>query len=368
MRSEAGREPMKRVRVLIVDDSAVARRMVSDVLSADPVLEVVGMAPSGEIALAMVPQVSPDVLTLDVDMPGMSGLEALAAVRRDYPHLPVIMFSSLTAKGATITIDALLQGASDYVTKPESTGSVAEAVQVIRERLVPKIKGLCARAVPPRSTAVRAHPRTARASPKETKARRPSRVDVVAIGASTGGPRALVKLLGRIPPNFPVPIVIVQHMLPMFTPLLAERLTAECGHSVVHASSGDIVQGGKAWLAAGGLHMVVVSEGPFARIGLLDGPPENNCKPSVDVLFRSVAEMYGRGVLAVVMTGMGNDGVRGSEAVREAQGRVWIQDEASSVVWSMAGGVAAEGLAERTLPPEELGAEIAREAMRGTSS
>lgn len=348
---------MPKIRALIVDDAVVVRRMVGDVLASDPDIEVAGVAANGRIALAKIPQVNPDVVTLDVEMPDMDGLETLAAIRKTYPKLPVIMFSTLTERGASATLDALSRGATDYVTKPANVGSVAAALQRIREQLIPKIKQWCGRLPSPPPT-----PAPAGARPQATVRRSAvaAAVEVVVIGVSTGGPNALAELLPNLPADLSVPVLIVQHMPPVFTQLLAKRLDTACQVRVHEASAHARPTPGTVWIAPGDFHMTVVRELSGPRLLLNQGPPENSCRPAADVLFRSAAAAYGAGVLAVVLTGMGQDGLRGCETVVEAGGRVLAQDETTSVVWGMPGFVARAELADRVLPLPMLAGEIAR--------
>ena len=346
------------VRVLIIDDSVVVRRFVSEVLASEPGLEVAGIAANGRIGLLKIAQASPDLVVLDLEMPEMDGLETLAEIRRQWPTLPVIMYSSLTQRGAIATLDALEGGANDYVTKPARTQSPEDAERRIRDELVPKILALVPRRPPPAIAPKAARtapppPSGARWPPGANPAIRP--VELVAIGTSTGGPNALASLISSLPADFPVPIVIVQHMPPLFTAMLAERLHSKSSIAVGEAVDGDRLAPGRAWIAPGDHHMIVTRSGGPPRIELHRGPPENSCRPSVDVLFRSVGRAYGPGALGVVLTGMGNDGLKGSEVIREAGGAVLAQDEASSVVWGMPGFVARAGLAERVLALDEIG-------------
>jgi two-component system chemotaxis response regulator CheB len=351
---------MPKIRVLVVDDAVVFRRLIADELSKDPALEVAGTAANGKIALAKMEQVSPNLVLLDVEMPEMDGLETLKALRKSYPRLPVIMFSALTERGAMATLDALSLGATDYFTKPVSTNGPEASLTVIRDELIPRIKGLCAHLQGTVATAPAAPIAPAEASRFQPRAPRPGArpVEVLAIGASTGGPNALAEVFAHIPTDFPVPIVIVQHMPPMFTRLLAERLTAEHHVPVVEATSGAQLQAGHAFIAPGNFHMIITREGMRVRTLLHQDPPENSCRPSVDVLFRSVASSFGGGTLAVVLTGMGQDGLRGAETIREAGGQILVQDETSSVVWGMPGAIARAGLADRILPLSLVGSEI----------
>jgi two-component system, chemotaxis family, protein-glutamate methylesterase/glutaminase len=358
---------MPALRILVVDDSVVIRQMISHILSEDPELAVAGVAGDGKIALAKINQVTPDLVTLDVEMPVLNGLETLAEIRKLYPKLPVIMFSTLTERGAGATIEALSLGASDYVAKPSNTMNQNEARQRIRAELIPKIKALCrASATTSSQTAPPAPARSAQLlemrkarSAPPAHADRP-RIEIVAIGTSTGGPNALAAVLPGLARDFPVPIVIVQHMPPIFTRMLAERLASRSAISVREAVEGAVLAPGVAWIAPGDFHMKVKRHAAGLQIHLNQDPPENSCRPAVDVLFRSVAETCGAGVLGVVMTGMGSDGVRGAERIRFEGGEVIVQDERTSVVWGMPGFTFSEGHADAVYPLDHLPAEISR--------
>jgi two-component system chemotaxis response regulator CheB len=347
---------MPKIRVLVVDDAVVIRQILTGLLATDPEIEVIGTAANGRIALAKIPQVNPDLITLDMEMPEMDGLTTLREIRKLYPRLPVIMFSTLTERGAAATIDALSAGASDYVTKPANVGSVQTAMQRIKDQLIPKIKSLTNRATPaglPTSKPVTAVP---------TALKRPSifgsRVEVLTIGISTGGPNALSAVLPQLPADLPVPVLIVQHMPPMFTRLLAERLATQCKLKVCEASAGMRVMAGTIYIAPGDFHMTVEKRAEGVCIATNKDTPENSCRPAVDVLFRSVVKVYGSKVLGAILTGMGSDGLRGCENIHEAGGRVIVQDQATSVVWGMPGYVAQAGLAEKILPIDRLAPEM----------
>jgi two-component system chemotaxis response regulator CheB len=272
------------------------------------------------------------------------------------------MFSALTERGAMATLEALSRGATDYFNKPAQAGGLEASLAVIREQLIPKIKALCAPAGQP----ARGPSLQARATQPKCAASRqpPGPAAVLAIGASTGGPNALAELLRPLPADFPVPIVIAQHMPPMFTRLLAERLSAQFSIPVREGASGTVLKPGHAWIAPGDHHMVVVRDGLQIRLRLHQEPPENSCRPAVDVLLRSVAGTFGSGTLAVILTGMGQDGLRGCEAIREAGGQILAQDEGSSVVWGMPGCVARAGLADRVLPLALMADEIQRRTQK----
>jgi two-component system, chemotaxis family, protein-glutamate methylesterase/glutaminase len=356
---------MATIRVLLVDDSAVVRRLVKTALNRDLELEVVGTAPDGRIALTHLAELQPDVVLLDLEMPVMSGLETLSALRKTHPRLPVIMFSRFTQKGVEATVHALTLGADDYVPKP---GDGLEVNHCIEEVLIPKIKLLANRHR--QASAGSAHPATNAAGspiPVPTVANEvhPRRVEIVVIGSSTGGPNALAELLPAFPPDWRVPLVIVQHMPRDFTARLAERLCEKSRLRVREAAAGELISAAQAWVARGDHHLIVEKDGRKIRLALHQGPPVSACRPAVDVLFRSAVEVYGSGVLAVVLTGMGQDGLHGCEKVREAGGQVLVQDEASSVIWSMPGVVAKAGLADQVLPLDHLGHEILRRVQRG---
>jgi two-component system, chemotaxis family, protein-glutamate methylesterase/glutaminase len=352
---------MTPIRILVVDDSVVIRKILCETLAADPDLEVVGSASDGKIGLAKIAQLHPHLITLDVEMPVLNGLETLRELRKLYPNLPVVMFSTLTERGAGATLDALSLGASDYAAKPSNTGSPEASIAAIRAELIPKIKALCSS--PLRQLATLPVPRL------PVKVRRPAHrhIEIVAIGTSTGGPNALAEVLPRIPKDFPVPIVLVQHMPPIFTRLLADRLASHSEIPIREGSVGMALSPGQAWIAPGNFHMTVKRIGVGSRLDLNQDPPENSCRPAVDVLFRSVAEVYGFSVLAVVMTGMGSDGVLGAQRIREHGGEVIVQDEASSVVWGMPGLVHASGQADAVYPLDQLGQEIVRRVLESRS-
>jgi two-component system chemotaxis response regulator CheB len=357
---------MPKIRVLIVDDAVVVRRLVADALAGDPMIEVVGVAANGKLALQKIPQLNPDVVTMDVEMPEMDGIQTVRELRKTYKKLPVIMFSTLTEHGARATLDALACGASDYVTKPANVGSVAAGIVQVREQLIPKIKslaGVVSVAMPPAGPVAVKRPgdlaaAAAVVTPVPRKRPVTGVVDLVAIGVSTGGPNALAEMMPLIPRNFGVPIVIVQHMPPVFTRMMAERLSAKSQIKVVEGQDGERVRAGCAYVAPGDHHMTVRKVGDGMVLQLNQNPPENSCRPAVDVLFRSVVDVVGGRCLGVILTGMGSDGLRGCQLMHEAGGRVFAQDEASSVVWGMPGSVARAGLAEKLLPLSRVAAEI----------
>jgi two-component system chemotaxis response regulator CheB len=415
------------IRILVVDDSVVIRKLVTSTLSEVRGMEVVATAATGKIALTKIQQCNPDIVILDVEMPEMDGIETLQHIRKLSPRLPVIMFSTKTERGAVATIEALTRGASDYVAKPANVGNVLLAMARVREEMVPKILALTSGArgatgLPPSSsplatfaqsatsgpgaktvplatlrassiplgtvsstrtiplpkmtTQVIARPQLTAPNPvivldgpirlhRATGPRPP--VAVVAIGASTGGPNALAELLTQLPEDFSVPIVIVQHMLATFTRHFAQRLAAQCRLKIVEASAGDALLPGRVYIARGDYHLLTERRAGRVQLAMNQDAQENYCRPAVDVLFRSVAACYGAGALAVVLTGMGHDGLVGCSAIRDAGGDVIVQDEQSSVVWGMPGFVARAGLASQVLGLEQLGGELRRRVAPGAA-
>jgi two-component system chemotaxis response regulator CheB len=351
---------MPPVRVLIVDDSVVVRKLLSEAMSSSPEVELAGTASGGAIALAKIPQLNPDVITLDIEMPGLNGIQTLTEIRKLYPKLPVIMFSTLTERGAAITLEALALGASDYLTKPTNSSSLASAMEQVRSELVTKILLLTRSTRRDTSPSCCGHRGMTRNGT--------SRIEILAIGTSTGGPNALAEVIPRLPPDLPVPTVVVQHMPPLFTRMLAERLNSQSQVPVREGENGSRLSPGQVWIAPGDHHMVVTRKGLQSALELNQGPPENSCRPAVDVLFRSVALAYGPNVLAVVMTGMGSDGARGAAHIREAGGEVFVQDEPSSVVWGMPGAVVSSGCADKVCALGEISTEIMRRLSIGRTT
>lgn len=356
--------------MLVVDDSVVVRRLVTDSLSRDPDIEVVGFASNGRIALAKVDQLAPDLVTMDIEMPEMNGIEAVRALRQARHTMPIVMFSTLTERGAAATLDALVAGATDYVTKPANVGSVQESLDRVASELIPKIKAFVPRrALAPRSAAPADAPAPATpvrfpsGPPAAAPVRRPvvtrptpapHPISAVVIGSSTGGPEALSTVLGALSAPPPVPVLVVQHMPPVFTRQLAARLDRLGPTTVVEASDGEALRPGTVYIAAGDHHLELSRSAGTLRTVLTDGPPVNFCRPAVDVLFRSAVRELGGRLLAVVLTGMGADGRTGCEDVVAAGGTVVVQDEPTSVVWGMPGAVATAGLAHRVLPLREV--------------
>lgn len=350
-----------RKRILIVDDSAVMRSLLRSVIAADPTLQVAGVAADGEAALAAIESLRPDAVLLDVEMPKMDGLVTLKTLRSRGHRIPVIMCSSLTQRGARVTIEALACGASDYVAKLAGQPDRNAALNALTRDLLPKIQALTNAGIPKalhiedQMVIAPMHPpgfHPIVAAPK-----------VLVIGVSTGGPAALDVLLPALPLDLPLPVIVVQHMPELFTGLMAERLDQRCRLRVCEAAEGEAVRPGTIWLARGNWHLEVqAASSPrlFPMLHLAQGAPENHCRLSVDVLFRSAAAVYGSGALAVVLTGMGSDGLAGSRVIRSHGGAILVQDEASSAVWGMPSAVANAGIAHRILPLGAVAPEILR--------
>lgn len=393
-----------KLRVLIVDDSAVVRSVLQRIIEREPGFQVVGTARDGQMAIERCRELRPDVVTLDVEMPVLDGLGALPGLLECDRNLAVIMISSLTVRGARETIDALMKGALDYIPKPSQAESREEALAQLSAVLVPKLRALAERrrfSVPAiRVVGASLEPGPARLSlparvaeprvilpppsslspsveslrvgerptpPGESLLTR-AEPRVLAIGSSTGGPAALATILGNLPSDFALPIVIAQHMPETFTRLLAERLTEVSRFNVREALAGEQLRPGEAWVAPGNHHLTVVrAGGEKLALSLSLDPPVNCCRPSIDVLFSSLAEVAGRHTLAVILTGMGHDGRDGAAAIRKAGGLVLAQDEASSVVWGMPGAVVAAGLAHGVHSLDQLAGELGQRARSGRS-
>ncbi len=342
----------------MVDDAVVIRRMIAEAVTQDPQLELAGWASTGKVALARIPELNPDCITLDVEMPDMDGIETLIQIRKIYPKLPVIMFSTVTEKGARKTMQALASGATDYVTKPANVGSVEECLERLRDELIPKIKAYTRPAMLAPATSSESF----RLAPLRKRSEKSS-VSIVCIASSTGGPNALAELIPGLLPGFPVPVVVVQHMPPVFTNLFAARLNESSSLTVEEAVHGKEIQPGCVYIAPGGKHLEVANKHGKVVCLLTQAPPENSCRPAADVLFRSVVQTYGANVLGVVLTGMGKDGLRGCEQIINAGGRVLAQDQASSVVWGMPGAVVQAGLPEEILPINRMAKAINERAL-----
>ncbi|MBS42773.1 MAG: chemotaxis response regulator protein-glutamate methylesterase [Nocardioides sp.] len=340
--------------MLVVDDSALLWRLVSDVLGSADDVEVCGAAVDGLDAVEKVEALDPDVVVLDVEMPNLDGLGALSRIHESKPRLPVIMFSTLTERGATTTLKALSRGASDYVAKPTGTGSLAASKATVAEQLLPRVRALAGARKVVGSTAPAARP-----APVPVAAAQGARPRVLVVACSTGGPEALSTVLRGLPPGFALPVVVAQHMPPVFTTQFAQRLDSICPLTVTEAAEGDVVEPGRVLVAPGDYHLRLSRSAGVVRATLDQGPKENFCRPAADPLIRSAVSVYGAGVVVLVLTGMGSDGREGCRSASLVGGRVVVQDEASSVVWGMPGAVAQAGLAHEVLPLNAISARLA---------
>src|ERR1700680_1685844 len=340
------------LRVMVVDDSVVIRGLISRWIGAEPDMEVAASLRTGLDAVNQLERINPDVAVLDIEMPELDGISALPQLLAKKRNLIVIMASTLTRRNAEISFKALSLGASDYIPKPESTREVS-AAEIFHHDLIQKIRSLGAKLR-----------RAAPMAPSPPLVRRPFSIQaprVLLIGSSTGGPQALMSLVAEIGPVIDrFPVLITQHMPPTFTTILAEHL-ARSSHRPAHeAVDGEIIKAGRIYLAPGGRHMRVFRHGIDAVIALDDGAPVNFCKPAVDPLFASAIDVWQGATLAVVLTGMGSDGMRGGKEIVAAGGSVIAQDEASSVVWGMPGAAANAGICAAILPLNQIAPKLVR--------
>jgi len=375
---------LRPLKIMIVDDSAVVRGLISRWLEHEPDMVLAGLAIDGAKGVEKVKEIQPDVLILDIEMPNMGGLEALPKLLAAKPGLKVLMASTLTTRGANVTLRALELGAADYIPKPDSTR--IGGADGFRTELLTKIRALCGRTrswpVPPAagnaapagsaapSPSAHGHatpaPSALRPAPKPVitpvtpslrpRATGPKRIDCLVIGASTGGPPALRAFLLGLGPEWKLPILIVQHMPATFTAILAEHLDKALPQKVQEAKDGMLIESRNIYIAPGDFHMTIRPDPIVKQIRLDQTPQINWCRPAVDPLFKSAAEVYGNHALGVVLTGMGHDGRDGAQALVNANGSVMVQDEATSVVWGMPGAIAEAGLAEIIKPIDGLSA------------
>ncbi|HEX7379301.1 MAG TPA: chemotaxis response regulator protein-glutamate methylesterase [Pirellulales bacterium] len=351
------------LRILVVDDSALYRQLVRNVLAGVPRVEVVGVARGGHEAVDKVAALTPDLLTLDVNMPGLSGIDVLRALRRQGSAAKAIMLSGLTAEGAQVTTDALLEGAFDFILKPSGPNAEANRAALLAA-LSEKIQAF-RDSRPCHAADRRGQPRAWPDSPVTAKGRASAaeataRFDMVVMGTSTGGPVALRAILPHLPGDLSVPVMIVQHMPPNYTHSLAQRLNESSQIEVVEACDGMTLEPGWAFIAPGGRQMKISQRAGRPVVRLTDDPPENSCRPSVDYLFRSAAEVFGGGVLAVVLTGMGRDGLAGCRSLRAQGALIVAQHPDGCVVYGMPKAVAEEQLADHILPLDEIAGFVTR--------
>jgi len=368
------------IKVLVVDDSGFFRRRIGEMLTADPNLEVIGYARTGEESITLTKELKPDVITMDIEMPGMNGIEASRRIMAEQPT-PIIMFSSLTTEGAQATFDALDAGALDFL--PKRFQDIAKDIDEARLLLCDRVRAVARTRVskpvtpaaasaskPPAKPNAQTINRTKEpmaavkpavmppATPAATRARH-GKIGLVAIGTSTGGPVALQNVLTAIPANFPLPIVIVQHMPATFTPTFAQRLNQQCAITVKEAQDGDRLEAGVALLAPGGMQMLVKASGSDAFVKIVESEPSLTYKPSVDITFRTVSQVFPDNTLAIIMTGMGADGREGCRELKNHGSEIWAQDEQSCVVYGMPAAVVEAGLADEVLDINKIGPHIA---------
>lgn len=362
---------MEPIKAIVVDDTIVYRKIVGDVLKEMPGVEVIGTANNGKIALSKIKAMKPDLITLDIEMPEVNGIQVLEELKgMDKPPL-VIMLSTLTQKGSEMTIKALELGAFDFLPKPED-GKMADNMLKVKTALEPIIRLIKRRRGGPveqTSPAVPARPAAPAkpAAPKLTVPKTPlirSKSEIIGIGISTGGPNALTRMIPMLPANFKAPILIVQHMPPMFTASLANSLNNKAALEVKEAADGDVVEPGRILIAPGGKQMKIVAgaDGLTRRIKITDDPPENSCKPSVDYLFRSIAQYYVGRATGVIMTGMGSDGSKGLVEMKKNGSFIIAQDEASCTVYGMPKEPIESGLADVIAPLDRIADEIVKSA------
>ena len=369
----------KTIKVLVVDDTIVYRKAVSDILAEMPGVEVVGVAHNGKIAVSKIQTLKPDLLTLDVEMPEMNGLEVLQHLQQHAPNVSAIMVSTLTSEGGDMTMRALELGAFDFLLKPNTT-NINDSKKYLRTMLTPLIKAFQTghTAIGSMQAGPRVGSMTRKTTPvllpvREAAVRRPAtavisagkrqgKSEIVTIGISTGGPNALARMMPMLPGDLGVPIVIVQHMPPVFTKSLANSLNAKCSLTVKEAQDGEAIQANVAYIAPGGKQMKLVAsaDGLNRLIKLTNDPPENSCRPSADYLFRSVADYYVGRATAVIMTGMGSDGTRGLQVLKQKGALIIGQNEASCVVYGMPKAPAEQGLTDVVVPLDKIAGEIVK--------
>lgn len=342
------------IRVLIVDDSIFYQHRLQEVLDSDPAIEVVGIANNGQQAIEKTQSLKPDVITMDVEMPVMDGISAVRTIMNDCPT-PVLMISSSTKRGANATFEAMDAGALDFLTK--DFHEIVENRELAGKEICNKVISV-ARKSTRKINKFSSDIITSSTSTVKTKLHN---YDVLAVGASTGGPVAVQQVLKKLPQNFPLPIVVIQHMPKTFTPMFSERLNQMCAITVKQADNGDVLFPGCAYIAPGGLQTTVKKKGREVVIDISEGDQSLNYKPSVDVTYRSLADVYSSKVLAVILTGMGSDGCEGARELKQGGSKVWAQDESSSVVYGMPMAVAKAGLADEIMSLDQIASTLAME-------
>ncbi|QYJ83735.1 protein-glutamate methylesterase/protein-glutamine glutaminase [Shewanella aegiceratis] len=367
------------IKVLVVDDSSFFRRRVSEIVTKDAELEVIGTASNGAEAVKLAEQLKPQVITMDIEMPVMDGISAVREIMAKCPT-PILMFSSLTHDGAKATLDALEAGALDFLPKrfEDIATNKDEAIALLQQRIKALGRRRVFRPILPRSVPPKPTTTTASTTPAREMAQRPAtrpsapvtrasgkRYKLLLIGTSTGGPVALQRILTKLPANYPHPILLIQHMPAAFTPAFATRLNGLCAIEVKEAQNGDQLRAGCAYLAPGGMQMMLERGGSFGRIKIVAGSMDMNYKPCVDITFASASKLSGGETLAVVLTGMGADGREGARMLKNVGATIWAQDEASCVVYGMPQAVTAAGISSQSIALDDMADAIIRESGRG---
>ena len=362
------------IRAMIVDDSATIRSLIARAFEGQSDIKVVATAANGELAVAALKREPVDVVILDIEMPVMDGLTAIPLLKAVDPAVQIVMASTLTQKNAEVSLKAMSLGATDYIPKPSADQMISTAAQSFNAELTDKVRVLGALARRkgvrmPAGAVVISSPSLSKEAKKFALRPMPSfKPDIIAIGSSTGGPQALYEVIKAMGKDLPQPVVLTQHMPATFTKILAEHITRQCGVLCKEGEDTDLIKSGHYYLAPGDFHLQVVKKSEGIGIKLSKAPPENFCRPAVDPMLRSVVEVYGKRVLSVILTGMGQDGCKGCDAVVAAGGAVYAQDEASSVIWGMPGAVANAGLCSSVLPLSEIGKAVRQLAVGGRST
>ncbi len=342
---------MSKISVLLVDDSSVIRGVLSRILETIPDVEIVGSVSNGQMGVTIAQTRQPDVVILDIEMPVMDGLAALPEILKHSPKSKVVMCSSLTAKGADITMKAMALGAVECIVKPSSAQETGPN-SLFQTTLINLVRSLGAK-----SSSVQSRAQSAVESMQRSVANMGEKPHILAIGSSTGGPQALFQTLKDVG-KLTIPIVITQHMPATFTTILAKHIGQQTGLESFEGAEGMVVEAGKVYVAPGGKHMLFERSGTQIKIKLDDGPVENFCKPAVDPMLRSLISLYGSKILCVILTGMGHDGLEGSRLLKDKGGRIVAQDEATSVVWGMPGAVTKANLCSAVLPLNDIGSWV----------
>ncbi len=346
-----------KTRILVVDDSPIFRNYWKKLIAGQEDIEAVGIGDNGQVALDKSKLLLPDIIIIDLEMPVMDGLTAIPLLMKERPELKIIVASSLTTAGSDRAVEALSRGAADYLAKPQAMDPNV-SLDAVKAEILRKIRALAPRRKAPVKNSTQTAAPAAKPSPtpiRTTASHSGGGISAIAIGSSTGGPNALEKVLNAIPAHITQPIFITQHMPKFFITALAQRMTKVSGRPCVEPATGDTIKDGHIYIAPGDVHLVFKKNGTSIEAVLSDAPAENWCRPAVDPMFRSLADIYGKNLLAVILTGMGEDGTLGAKDIAQKGGQIIAQDEATSVVWGMPGAIAKAGLASKILPIDQIG-------------